>query len=114
VDKSRFEPALRERYLKCMARRRNRFRLMEMIRHLPHGATDMTAAMHIGQLKDITQPVMLTWGEQDPLLVPESGPRLAADLPNCTFRVYPDLAHMPHEEAPVRVGREWARFLNGQ
>jgi pimeloyl-ACP methyl ester carboxylesterase len=114
VDKSRFEPELRARYLKCMGRRRNRFRLMEMIRHLPHGATDLTVAMHIGQLKDITQPVMLTWGEQDPLLVEGAGRRLAADLRNCTFRVYPDLAHMPHEEAPERVGPAWAAFLNDQ
>jgi pimeloyl-ACP methyl ester carboxylesterase len=114
VDKARFVPELRARYLKCMDRRRNRFRLMEMIRHLPHGATDVTVALHLQQLKEITQPVMLVWGEQDPLLVQGAGQRLAADLPNCTFRLYPDLAHMPHEEAPDRVGPEWSRFLNDQ
>ena len=111
VDKSRFVPELRGRYLRTMGGRRNRFRLMEMIRHLPHGARDMTVAVHVPQLKSMVQPVMLTWGEQDPLLAPGSGERLAADLPNCTFRLYPDLAHMPHEEAPEIVGPEWAGFL---
>jgi pimeloyl-ACP methyl ester carboxylesterase len=112
VDKTRFVPELRDRYLRLMGRRRNRFRLMEMIRHLPHGATDVTVAMHISQLQNITQPVLLVWGEQDPLLVQGAGQRLAADLPNCTFHLYPELAHMPHEEAPERIGPEWARFLN--
>jgi pimeloyl-ACP methyl ester carboxylesterase len=114
VDKTRFVPELRNRYLKCMAGRRNRFRLMDMIRHLPHGPRDMTVAMHVRQLARITQPVMLSWGDQDPLLVQGAGHRLAADLPNCTFRVYPDLAHMPHEEAPDRIGPEWAAFLTRQ
>jgi pimeloyl-ACP methyl ester carboxylesterase len=111
VDKSRFDPELRQRYLRCMGARRNRFRLMEMIRHLPHGARDMTVAAHVPRLKEIRQRVLLSWGEQDPLLTPGAGPRLAGDLPNCIYRPYPDLAHMPHEEAPERVGPEWAEFL---
>jgi pimeloyl-ACP methyl ester carboxylesterase len=112
VDKARFVPELRERYWRTMSRRRNRFRLMEMIRHLPQGPRDMTVALHVPKLRELKQPVMLTWGEQDPLLAKGSGERLAGDLPNCVFRRYPELAHMPHEEKPEVVGREWAAFLN--
>ena len=111
VDKSRFDPQLRTRYLRCMATRRNRFRLMDMIRHLPHDESDMTMAAHIPRLKEIRLPVLLTWGLQDPLLTLGAGARLAADLPNCTYRPYADLAHMPHEEAPHRLGPQWAEFL---
>ena len=112
VDKTRFQPELRQRYLKQMAIRASRFRLMEMIRHLPGNARDLTAAAHVPRLKEITQPVLLAWGQQDPLLLKVSGPRLARDLPNCRHEIFPDLAHMPHEEAPERIGPVMAEFLN--
>jgi pimeloyl-ACP methyl ester carboxylesterase len=113
VDKARFVPELRERYLAVMQQRRNRFRLMEMIRHLPHDGRDMTLAMHIPRLKEIGQPVMVTFGERDPLLIPGVGARLARELGNAVYRPYADLSHMPQEEAPDRVGPEWAEFLRG-
>ena len=68
-------------------------------------------AVHVPRLKEIQSPVLVCWGEQDPLLQAGAGERLARDLPRCTYRPYPDLAHMPHEEAPERVGPEWAAFL---
>jgi pimeloyl-ACP methyl ester carboxylesterase len=111
VDKARFSTELRERCRSCLANRRNRFRLMEMIRHLPAGPLDRAAAPHVARLGEIRQPVMLSWGVQDPLLATGAGERLAKDLPNCVYKVHPDLAHMPHEEAPDRIGAEWAAFL---
>jgi pimeloyl-ACP methyl ester carboxylesterase len=111
VDKSRFDPDLKNRYIRHLSHRQNRLRVMEMMRHLPNDERDLTSALHLPRLHQITQPVLLSWGEQDKLLVPASGPRLARDLPNCTFDSYPDLAHMPHEEAPERIGPRWAEFL---
>jgi pimeloyl-ACP methyl ester carboxylesterase len=111
VDKSRFDPDLKNRYVRHLSHRQNRLRVMDMMRHLPNDERDLTAALHLPRLGEITQPVLLSWGEQDKLLVPASGPRLARDLPNCTFDSYPDLAHMPHEEAPERIGPRWAEFL---
>jgi pimeloyl-ACP methyl ester carboxylesterase len=62
-------------------------------------------------LREITAPTLITWGFLDKLLIPTNGRRLSEDLPNATYIEYPDLAHMPHEEAPDRVGPEWAAFL---
>ncbi|HVX86203.1 MAG TPA: alpha/beta hydrolase [Phycisphaerae bacterium] len=112
VDKSRFAPDLRSRYLRNMSHRANRFRLMQMIRALPGHERDLAAAPHVPRLREIRSPVLISWGEQDPLLVQGAGERLAADLPCSTYRPYPDLAHMPHEEAPERLGPEWSAFLN--
>lgn len=112
VDKQRFEPELRRRYLRNMAPRANRFRLMQMIRALPGSEHDLAAAPHVPRLREIHSPVLISWGLQDPLLTPGAGERLAHDLPNATYRPYPDLAHMPHEEAPQRLGPEWSAFLN--
>ena len=112
VDKSRFHPQLRDNYLRSMAQRKNRFRLMDMIRHLPAEESDVTVALHLPRLHEITQEVLVTWGEQDPLLVEGTGERLARELPHGHYAPYPDLAHMPHEEAPDRIGPAWSQFLS--
>ena len=114
VDKGRFEAVLRERYVRTMRSRQNRFRLMETIRHLPANEWDVTLSAHVMRLKEIVQPVLVSWGEQDPLLAPGAGERLARELGRGVYRGYGDLAHMPHEEAAERVGREWASFLNDE
>ena len=111
VDKSRFDPDLKNRYIRHLSRRHNRLRVMDIMRHLPANESDLTPALHLPRLKYVTQPVLLTWGEQDKLLVPTAGPQLARDLPNCTYDPHADLAHMPHEEAPHRIGPRWAAFL---
>ncbi|HUO09330.1 MAG TPA: alpha/beta hydrolase [Phycisphaerae bacterium] len=112
VDKSRFDPDLKARYIRHLSHRHNRFRIMDMMRHLPANEKDLAPALHLPRLHEITQPTLLTWGEQDPLLTQNAGERLARELPHCTFDPHPDLAHMPHEEAPDRIGPRWAEFLN--
>jgi pimeloyl-ACP methyl ester carboxylesterase len=112
VDKGRFVPDLRGRYLRNMSPRANRFRLMQLIRSLPGNARDVAVAIHVPRLGEIASPVMISWGQQDPLLVADAGERLARDLKHGTLVTYPDLAHMPHEEAPEWIGPAWADFLN--
>ncbi len=113
VDKTKFDARLRAQYLFTMGQRKNRFRLMDMIRHLPAGEGDLTTAMHLPRLGEISQRVLITWGEQDPLLVEGAGKRLARQLPCARYVGFADLSHMPHEEAPDRIGPLWAEFLNG-
>jgi pimeloyl-ACP methyl ester carboxylesterase len=112
VDKTRFDPALRALYAANLATLRNRLRLMQLIRQLPADGADMTVAAHLPYLATLHHPILLSWGLKDPLLAEGSGDRLAAVLPNVTYEVHPDLAHMPHEEAPERIGPRWAQFLN--
>jgi pimeloyl-ACP methyl ester carboxylesterase len=112
VDKGRFERELRRRYEENFASRANRFKLMRIMRELPAEARDVTVAPHLLRLGEIDAEVLLTWGDQDPLLVEGAGERLARSLRRVTFERHADLAHMPHEEAPERVGRRWAAFLN--
>jgi pimeloyl-ACP methyl ester carboxylesterase len=112
VDKNNFLPDLRARYLKNMSTRQNRFRLMGMIRALPANERDTAVAIHVPRLHEIQNPVLITWGEKDPLLVEGAGQRLAKDLPHATYVPFPALAHMPHEEAPAQIGPLWAKFLN--
>lgn len=112
VDKTRFHASLRSRYVQNMSVRTNRLRLMQLIRSLPGHPRDAAVAIHVPRLGEIESPVMISWGQQDPLLVADAGERLARDLKHAAFINYPDLAHMPHEEAPERIGPAWADFLN--
>jgi pimeloyl-ACP methyl ester carboxylesterase len=112
ADKTRFVPELRRRYERSMSLPENRYRLMHIMRHLPAGPRDMSLAIHVPRLGEIRQPVLISWGLKDPLLVEGAGERLAKALPNAIYETYPDLAHMPHEEAPDRLGPRWAAFLN--
>jgi pimeloyl-ACP methyl ester carboxylesterase len=114
VDKARFDPALRAIYVANMATRRNRLRMMQLIRQLPADGRDVTEAPYVSRLAEVRQPVLVSWGGRDPLLAPGAGERLARALPRATYELHPDLAHVCHEEAPERIGRRWAEFLNHQ
>jgi pimeloyl-ACP methyl ester carboxylesterase len=112
VDKTRLDPALRALYIANLASRRNRLRMLQLIRQLPANAADVTPEPHLARLHQIPQPVLISWGGQDPLLTEGAGERLAAALPHATYDLYPDLSHVCHEEAPERIGPRWAQFLN--
>jgi pimeloyl-ACP methyl ester carboxylesterase len=112
VDRIRLDPVLRGMYTANFATWRNRLRLMQLIRQLPAGVNDMTSAAHLPRLSTLRHPILLSWGRQDLLLEEGSGDRLAAELSQVTYDVYPDLAHLPHEEAPDILGPRWAQFLN--
>jgi pimeloyl-ACP methyl ester carboxylesterase len=113
ADGARFDPALRAIYVGNMATCRNRLRMMQLIRQLPAHGRDMTAVEYLKHLGEVRQPVLISWGGQDPLLAEGAGERLARALPNATFELYPDLSHVCHEEAPERIGRRWVEFLDG-
>lgn len=52
-------------------------------------------------------PTLVLWGGRDPYLPPEFAGRFDAR----TARVYPDLGHLPHREAPGRVAADIRAFL---
>ena len=57
---------------------------------------------------------LLLWGKLEKLLPADTGARLSQDLANCTLVEFEDLAHLPHEEDPGRIGAEIERFLGGR
>jgi pimeloyl-ACP methyl ester carboxylesterase len=113
VDTSRLDPWLRAIYMANLARLRTRLRLMQIIRQLPANPWDLAAVGYLRRLAELRQPVLVSWGAEDPLLAREAGERLAQALPHATFELHPDLSHLCHEEAPERIGPRWAEFLNG-
>ena len=102
-------PALVEAYQANMKPRSNRLKLMDVVRQLPTREAEVQGYMsRAGQLK---QPALVMWGLLDPLLRADSPQKLRQDLPNVRVVEYADLSHLPHEEAPDRLGPLASEFL---
>ena len=79
------------------------------------------------ELGSIKQPTLLVVGEKDRTalgrsrvtpevratlgLIPELAKKAAQAIPDCKLVVLPDVAHIPHLEAPDKFYEELARFL---
>ncbi|NNM84219.1 MAG: alpha/beta hydrolase [Phycisphaerales bacterium] len=102
-------PALMKAYQANMKTRSNRLKLMDVVRQLPTREAEVQGYMtRAGQLH---QPVLVMWGLLDPLLRADSPQKLRQDLPNVRVVEYADLSHLPHEEAPERLGPLASEFL---
>ena len=67
----------------------------------------LTAA-HLGQ---ISQPVQLIWGQNDPFGSPEVGRRAAGLIPQAEFHMIPETGHVPWVDHARQVGELAAPFL---
>ncbi|MBL8096136.1 MAG: alpha/beta hydrolase [Anaerolineales bacterium] len=63
------------------------------------------------QLRTITAPTLLLWGEVDTATPLAQGEQLAAWLPNAQLIVYPGVGHQPFEEAAVDFNRDVLAFM---
>ena len=66
-----------------------------------------------GHLAEITQPTLLIWGAQDKLVPLAHGVRMNGAIFNSLVVAYPDLGHLPMEEAPAETAAEVRVFVNG-
>ena len=61
-------------------------------------------------LHRITRPALVLWGEQDGIVAPSYGERLAAALPSARFERIAAAAHYPQIEQPDAVAAAIERF----
>ena len=54
-------------------------------------------------IRKITLPALLIWGEKDQLVPLDRGKRLASELPNARLEIIPGVGHAPHLERPAAV-----------
>jgi uncharacterized protein (TIGR04551 family) len=60
---------------------------------------------------DVTQPVLLLWGDDDQVTPLRYGHRLSRDLPDARLIVYPATGHLPMVEARTPSTRDLQHFL---
>ena len=65
-----------------------------------------------GRLGEITIPALLIWGAQDKLVPLAHGVRMNGAIFNSRLITYPDIGHLPMEEAPARTAAEARAFVN--
>lgn len=63
------------------------------------------------RLPELDFPVLLLWGEEDRVVRPATGRRLAEALPRAELVTLPGVGHLPPEEAPARALKPVLEFL---
>ncbi len=112
ANPQRADPELLAIYGQTMGRRRNRLRLLDIIRRLPTRSPAIDR--YLQRARQLFQPVLLIWGEQERLLPADAGERLRRLLPRVEYRGFADLCHLSGEEAPDRIGPVVVEFLRRQ
>jgi len=51
------------------------------------------------EIAAVNVPTLIIWGEEDRLIPVEAGRWLEQTMPNAQLAVYPEIGHLPHEEA---------------
>ena len=102
--------AVRQDFVRVLSSREARVQLMDVMRQLPGNPRERGDDMV--RLSHVRQPVLVLWGAQERLLPVDAGRRLAGDLPDARLVEFEDLAHLPHDEAPERLGPVIGEFLS--
>ncbi|MCA0931796.1 alpha/beta hydrolase [Lutimonas saemankumensis] len=104
ADKSKVSDALVERYFKLTLRAGNRQALVDRMAM----ENDMKKA---DRIKDIVQPTLVLWGQQDRLIPVENAHRFHKDLPNSQLVILSNSGHVPMEESPDESLNSLLNFL---
>lgn len=81
--------------------------LLRQLQNSSFTAEPLTAA----QISAIAAPVMIVWGESDTWVPPIVGERLHELLPQAVYVTYPQVGHLPHEEAAAAFNADLLAFL---
>ena len=64
------------------------------------------------RLGTLTMPALVLWGEEDPLVPPAVGRKLADALPDAQFHLLAACGHLPTLEKPAEAAALFAKFLH--
>ena len=65
----------------------------------------------VGALERLDVPMLVAWGELDPVAKVAIAERLARETPGADLTTWPDLGHYPQVEAPDRVAELVSDFI---
>ena len=107
ADDSKVTESLIDRYYEMSLRSGNREAFV--------ARANTSMADHFDQLEQLRIPVLLMWGEQDRWTPVKYLDRFAQKLAgDVETKIYPDLGHVPMEEAPARTAADARTFLLAQ
>lgn len=95
VDKSKVNEILVDRYFELSLREGNRQAFIDRMSEFRNkGITNIKTS----QIKYLSMPTLIIWGDKDLLIPLEVGEKFHTDLPNDTLVVFKNLGHTPMEE----------------
>lgn len=106
VDDTLVTPALVDRYEQLMLRPGNRAAMGDRAR-AERRPQDWQ------RLPELRVPTLIQWGAGDAWVPLSHAERFRRDIPGSRLVIYPDLGHLPMEEAPAATANDAMRFLRG-
>jgi pimeloyl-ACP methyl ester carboxylesterase len=104
ADPSRLSEAAVDRYYDLLLAPGNRGAMLDRMRQ-----TVLEDPVPV--LRRIEAPTLLLWGEKDRLIPYTNASDYLRALPNATLVAFPNLGHVPHEEAPADSLKPLTTFL---
>lgn len=104
AEPSRLGAADVDRYYELLLSPGNRAALIERMRQV-------TLENPVLKLRQIHTPTLLMWGQKDRFIPYANAADYQRELPSATLISFPDLGHVPHEEAPAESLPPLERFL---
>lgn len=103
-DPAKVTPELLQRYFELFRRPGNRQAYVDRI-------NQNEAKIDPALLKNIAQPTLILWGENDDWIPVENAKIFSELLPNDTVIIYPGVGHLPMEEIPEQTAMDVRNFL---
>ncbi|MCP4606099.1 MAG: alpha/beta hydrolase [Proteobacteria bacterium] len=94
-----------ERYFDLILRKGNR----RAVSHMLNG-TDTYSL--VPRLKELKIPTLIMWGAKDVWILPKYAHQFKELIPNSKIIIYPELGHIPMEEAPNKTAMDANQFLS--
>lgn len=108
ADKSMVTNGMLERYSDMARGPRHR----ELLGAIPRSmSTEVLASNE--KLAAIKVPTLILWGEKDELIPVADAQKFKAAIAGSALTLYPDLGHLPYEEAPDKLAGDLKSFLEG-
>ncbi len=104
-DPSMVTDSLIDRYFDLSLREGNRASLPRRFAQSANGADSALIAK-------LTVPTLIMWGGRDGLIPPDHAGRFARDIAGSRIELFPELGHVPQEEAPARTAAVARAFLS--
>lgn len=105
ADPSLVTDELVDRYLTLLLREGNRGAVSEMV-SAGHSTRDPAC------LRELNMPTLIQWGGHDRFIPPKYAAQFEEAIRGAELIMYPNLGHIPMEEAPERTVADALRFLD--
>ncbi len=104
----RIPSSTKQRYFDLLMSNGNKTHLVAVSRSL----RDIVLDPDLGEdIKKINVPTLVMWGERDRWIPVEMAHRWQRDLPSAQVITYPDVGHVPMEEAPEVTANDFGIFV---